>query len=389
MMTAPHPSAADDDFAGAVGWAAHDRSEQLRQYRLLHAAHRRLSIQTRASELLEQSLDLHATVPLLGELLLEEVADAVAVDVIGAEGRNERVIDIGTQGLRTPVAYPLLDGARLLGTMTVVPRATGDEDSELLGQLSRRLARAIANSQRYAERDHVARTLQNSLLPPSLPQVGGFDLAAAFGPAGAGNEVGGDFYDAFSLGGEEWALVLGDVCGKGADAAAVTALARYSVRTITAREQRPRRVLDELNDSLLRHGERERFCTVLFARVREDDGRVTLSSGGHPPPILVSPGCPPEAVAISGTLLGVTDRPRLAETQLCLTAGQTLVLYTDGVLEALTRGGALLGMEGLMEVLARMAHAPAQEIADTLVGLAQGAPGGQRDDAAALVLRAH
>lgn len=389
MMTAPHPSAAGDDFAGAVRWDAQDRAEQLRQYRLLHAAHRSLSIQARAGELLEQSLDLHETLPRLGALLLEEVADAVAVEVIGAEGQNERVIELGTPVPRTPVAYPLLDGARLVGTMSIVPRATGGEDGELLGQLSRRLARAIANSQRYAERDHVARTLQNSLLPPSLPRVGGFDLAAAFGPAGAGNEVGGDFYDAFSLGGEEWALVLGDVCGKGADAAAVTALARYSVRTITAHEQRPSRVLDELNDSLLRHGERERFCTVLFARVSEDDRRVTVSSGGHPPPVLVSPGRPPEAVPISGTLLGVTARPRLAETQLCLTPGQTLVLYTDGILEALTRGGALLGMEGLKDVLARMTHAPAQEIADTLVDLAQRAPGGQRDDAAALVLQAH
>lgn len=389
MMTAPRPSAAQDDVASAPDWPTHDRCEQLRQYQLLHAAHRRLSIQTRASELLEQSLDLHETLPLLGELLLEEVADAIAVEVIGGDRQNERVIDLGRPGTGTPVAYPLLNGPRLIGTMTIVPRATGDEDGELLGQLSRRLARAIANSQLYAERDHVARTLQNSLLPPSLPQIGGFDLAAAFRPAGAGNEVGGDFYDAFSLGRDEWALVLGDVCGKGADAAAVTALARYSVRTITAHEQRPSRVLDELNDGLLRHGERERFCTVLFARVSEDDGRVTMSSGGHPPPVLVSPGRAPEAVPISGTLLGVIERPRLAEAQLRLTPGQTLVLYTDGILEALTRGGELLGLEGLKAVLAGLADASAQEIADTLVGLAQRAPGGQRDDAAALVLRAH
>jgi len=388
MMTAPRSTTSDDDSTASRDWADYERREQLDRYRELHAAHRRLSVLVRAGELLERSLDLHETVPLLGELVIEEVADAVAVDVIGTDRQSERLVELGQPGIRVPVAYPLLNGPRIVGTMNVVPRADGDEDTELLGQLSRRLARAIANSQLYAERDHVARTLQNSLLPPTLPHIQGYELAAAFRPAGAGNEVGGDFYDAFSLGGAEWALVLGDVCGKGADAAAVTALARYSVRTITAHEQRPSHVLDELNDSLLRHGQRDRFCTVLFAHVDAADGRVTMSAGGHPPPVLVSPGRAPEAVDVAGTLLGVTSEPQLGEAVVQLLPGQTLVLYTDGVLEALTRGGELLGLDGLQATLATLADASAQEIADTLVGLAERAPGGQRDDAAVLVLRA-
>ena len=159
-------------------------------------------------------------------------------------------------------------------------------------------------------------------------------MAGAYRPAGLGDQVGGDFYDVFETGRDDWALVLGDVCGKGPEAAAVTALARYTLRAAAMRTRRPKHVLATLNRALLQQ-QAERFCTVVYARLRCVQGRwqVTVSSGGHPLPMhLTATGA--AAVGRPGDLLGVLDTPLLHDVTFDLCGGEKLVFFTDGVTEA-------------------------------------------------------
>ena len=154
----------------------------------------------------------------------------------------------------------------------------------LLEDLGRRAALALDNARLYAERSAIAQTLQRALLPPHLPLIPGAQVAARYLAAGSGNEVGGDFYDCFSTGGDDWALVIGDVCGKGAEAAAITAIARYTLRASVLHSRRPRRVLEELNEALLRQGLDYRFCTVALRLGHAAGGRRGRRAGhGRPP----------------------------------------------------------------------------------------------------------
>jgi serine phosphatase RsbU (regulator of sigma subunit) len=286
------------------------------------------------------------------------------------------------------LALPLLSGTTVVGAMAVGRHTLDEDDDQLIRELVRRVALAVTNARLYTERDHVARTLQRSLLPPSLPELDGYTLGAAFRPAGSGNEVGGDFYDVFPLAPGQWAMVIGDVCGKGADAAAVTALVRYSLRTIATQEQHPSEVLAQVNDVLLRHGSTERFCTIVLARIQEgDEGRVSLSNGGHPPPVEVRGGVVSEVDDLSGTLLGVVPDPRLRDRMLALEPGDALVFYTDGVTEARGPDGRPVGVEGLLRAVERVHGAAPQVLADHLADLGDGGAGEQRDDIAVLVLR--
>ena len=184
----------------------------------------------------------------------------------------------------------------------------------------------------------LARTLQQTLIPPTPPDVPGLDVAAVYRPAGDGAEVGGDFYDIFQVSDDDWVIVLGDVCGKGIDAAVVTALARYTVRAVSVRVRQAGEVLRTLNDVLLHH-ETDRFCTAAILRLRkqEDGWMVTMASGGHPLPLLLTGEGPPRPVGENGPLIGVLDDPQFPDHTLLLEPGSTLVLYTDGVTEARRR----------------------------------------------------
>jgi PAS domain S-box-containing protein len=360
--------------------------------RRLEASHRRMSVLARAGAILERSLDLDDTLPLVAELVVGEVADACTIDVRTAGRRPWRVSRSGaateTGDDSRLLVLPLLAGDAVVGSLTVGRRTLDDQDDQLVRELARRVALAVANARLYEERDEVAATLQESLLPPALPEIEGYALAAAFRPAGAGNEVGGDFYDAFGIAQDKWGLVIGDVCGKGASAAAITALVRYSIRTITAHASDPGAVLTELNDILLRHGDRERFCTAIFARLDTSaDGLVRIASGGHLPPVLVRSGAAAELADVRGTLLGVVGEPRLPDHHVALGAGDTLVLFTDGVVEAVAADGEPIGVAGILRAAEALAGDSPQELADHLADLALDTPGRQRDDIAVLVLR--
>jgi PAS domain S-box-containing protein len=304
-------------------------------------------------------------------------------------------------GLGTPrsVIVPLRARGRLHGVLAAgfddLPAADDDAALALFADLARRAALALDNARLYEERDQVARTLQQSLLPSELPRIPGVELAARYLAAGDGNEVGGDFYDCFATGDGDWALVIGDVCGKGAEAATLTALARYTLRAAAGRAgtvsaQRPRRVLSELNEALLRQRLDYRFCTVLYASVTPRDGRVSacVATGGHPLPLVLRADGRVETAGTPGTLLGIVEDPDISQQEVQLAAGDALVLFTDGVSEA-TEEDRERGTGRIAAFLAGCAGAGAAAIAEAIERDAVAVQGGLvRDDVAVLVVRA-
>ena len=174
---------------------------------------------------------------------------------------------------------------------------------------------AIENARLYQERTRTAQTLQRALLPPHLPQIAGLELAAGYRAAGEGNEVGGDFYDVFPQGDGSWALVVGDVCGKGPQAAAVTALARYTLRAHAVAGLRPSYMLARLNDALLRQ-RAPGFVTVALARLELHRRAARASSSptaGHPLPIARARAARAAPLGEVGTPLGIIEQPELPE----------------------------------------------------------------------------
>ena len=296
-------------------------------------------------------------------------------------------------GMRSAIIVPMTTRGRTLGALTFVTGRSGrrfdEQDVELAQELARRCGTAIDNARLYTERSYIARTLQQSLLPVELPDIPGVEAAARFRPTGEGNEVGGDFYDMFETGNRGWAVVMGDVCGKGPDAAAVTALARYTLRAAAMLERLPSRSLAVLNEALLRQRDDRRFCTVAYAYIEKLDrgARVGIASGGHPLPLLLRADGSVEAVGAPGTLLGVVVDPDLEDRAVTLQPGDALVFYTDGVIES--RGDSnVLDERRLAELVATCAGIGADAIAARVEEAAVLSQGGRpRDDIAVLVLR--
>jgi sigma-B regulation protein RsbU (phosphoserine phosphatase) len=311
----------------------------------------------------------------------------------------------GEFGLRFYAGAPLQthDGFNL-GTLCVIdmePRELTPEQTETLSdmaaivmdELELRLAsrRVVHHEQTLRDQaEQMARSLQASLLPPKLPQIPGAEVASLYLPAADG-EVGGDFYDVFEIGADAHALVIGDVSGKGAEAAAVTALARHTIRTAFLGASSPADVLATLNRAMflgLDGGEPRHYCTVLVATVRSTASgfELTLAAAGHPPALLLrADGTIEELSAAGGPPVGWHAEATFTPATAQLDAGDAVVLYTDGLSEART-GGALLGVDGIRAALAGTnadgAAGRARELAAAL--RADGVE--VRDDAAALVL---
>ena len=236
----------------------------------------------------------------------------------------------------------------------------------------------------------LARTLQATFLPPALVAIPGIELGGGYRPSGDGSEVGGDFYDTFAIDASTWGLVLGDVCGKGAAAAVVTALARYTVRGEALRASGPSEVLQHLHTALLRDHP-EAFCTAVFLRIRRvDDGgfTLTLASGGHPLPVRSRRGGTTlDTVGVPGSMLGMLDAATVTDVDVDLAPGDVLVLSTDGVTEA-RRDGEFFGDERVARLVTDGTNLRAQALADALVSTAVDFQGGAtRDDIAVLVVR--
>ena len=265
------------------------------------------------------------------------------------------------------------------------------EGGALLGRAwhFREITEHIAAANRFAT---LARTLQASLLPPLPPDVPGMEVATRYRPArassAAGMEVGGDFYDLFPTRGTSWGFAIGDVCGKGVEAATLTALARYTIRAAAMRVRRPSQVLDVLNDAVLRDEVQTRFLTVAtgFLRARPSGVEVFFASGGHPLPLVVRADGRLEQAGRCGLIIGAFRRPEVHDTRVRLDPGDAFVMFTDGVTEA--RGPAgMLDDEGLRLVLAAgpgTAEGLADRVIDAVVEVSGGEP---RDDVAVVVFR--
>ncbi|MDQ1396204.1 MAG: phosphoserine phosphatase RsbU/P [Acidimicrobiaceae bacterium] len=242
----------------------------------------------------------------------------------------------------------------------------------------------VESRERFA---HIARTLQESLLPPSLPEIPGVELAAVYLPAGLGNDVGGDFYDVFEIGRNDWAFTLGDVCGKGAQAAALTALARYTVRAAAIRARRPSAVLAVLNQAIHRQHP-DQFCTIAVARMRVQPRgiRLSVASGGHPPPLLVHPNGHISELADAGLLVGPFPDWHGSDRHTLIHPGDTFVLYSDGVTEA-RADQEQFGEDRLKDTLAAHAGRTPPAVAGALRDAVLDFASSPSDDIAILVAR--
>ncbi len=253
----------------------------------------------------------------------------------------------------------------------------------------RRLERQRATM--LAEQARVAETLSRSLRPAVLPDVPGVALGAVYRPAGSGHEIGGDFYDVFPVDGG-WAFSIGDVSGKGARSAAVTALARYTLRALTRGQDTPSKTVSALNTQLISETEdQEIYLTVVHGRINPVEAglEITLTLGGHPRPVVVPAGPEPiRSVGEPGTAVGLLDDIDTVDTTLLLRPGDAMVMYTDGVTEA-RRGRDFFGEEGLAEVVEQLRGADADVIAQgVLAAVLNFQEQLAADDIAVLVLQA-
>jgi PAS domain S-box-containing protein len=326
-------------------------------------------------------------------LLISEVPDSLLVENATSE---EHLRILRELEVRSYMSVPLLARGRTLGAATIVSsrkdRRYDAEDLALVENLAYRCALAVDNARLYREQSYVARTLQRSLLP-RLPEVPGFEVGAAYLPVGEENEVGGDFYDLME-GRGGWIAVVGDVRGKGAVAASVTALARYTIRAVAMTENGPANILSALNEAMIRQlSDDYQFCTVACALLCPESeaggsAELTVARGGHPPPLVLRSGGYVEEIGPPSRALGVFPDPELGEGTSALRAGDAVVLYTDGVTEARSVDGSFFG-EGRLRSLLRSctgldASAIAEELRRAVLNFQQGEP---RDDLAVLVLR--
>ncbi|MGB7588135.1 MAG: SpoIIE family protein phosphatase [Solirubrobacterales bacterium] len=250
-------------------------------------------------------------------------------------------------GVRSAITVALNARGQLTGMLTVAVARSGRryrrEDARFAWILSGRVALALDNAGLFSDleraeraRAEIAKTLQRGLLPPPLPHIPGWSLAATYRPAGAENEVGGDFYDAFQAAGG-WMLVIGDVTGRGARAASITAQARYTLRTAAALTGNPLVALATLNRALLARGDTS-LCSVVALAVQEDPLEpIRLAVAGHPPPLLVDGEAVIE-VAKAGPLLGAFADSEWVLAECAIERGQQLVIVTDGITEAKGQG---------------------------------------------------
>jgi len=251
--------------------------------------------------------------------------------------------------------------------------------------ITRRVDAQHALTESYRDAAALADTLQQSLLPPHLPEIESTELAACYVPAAAG-VIGGDFYDVFERGRGDWIVTIGDVCGKGPEAAAATALTRYTIRAAAMEHSKPRHILAMLNDALLRAD--GRGCTALVARLRTLKGnrRLTVASGGHPLTLHRYADGTTVAIGRFGTLLGMTHTVRHADVTVELRPNDAVLFYTDGVTE-LRRDKEFYGDGRLADALGGARGASARQLVERIEVELRNFQPQFRDDVALLALR--
>jgi PAS domain S-box-containing protein len=413
-------------------------------------AHDRLSFVAEASMLLSASLDSRKTLSKIARLVVPRVAEWCTIDLLEPDGTIQAVVvehadpekvalareyrrrypsrreDVAGAGLairtgesqlhaelteemleeRVPdseqrralrelgigsvMVVPLQARGRALGAITFVSAsegAFGSDDLELAEDLARRAALAIDNARLYEERSRVARTLQRSLLPRRVPNVPGLEIATFYQPAGATRtDVGGDFFDVFEVGEGAWGIVVGDVCGKGVEAAALTGMARHTIRASALRERSPRLALEDLNGVMLRE-DGERFCTVALGRIETSERSVDLivACGGHPSPFVLRRRGKLETIGTPGSLLGVFENVAIEERSTTLKSGDLAVFFTDGLIDS--RHPTPIDEAGLRGLVQACAGKSAQETVDAIAQAVADPSGEAPDDICVVVVR--
>ncbi|NGO13567.1 SpoIIE family protein phosphatase [Streptomyces sp. HC44] len=291
------------------------------------------------------------------------------------------------------VVLPLVARNRVIGMLTLGKPSDEhfrQEILELAEDLSRRAALALDNARLYSERMAISQSLQRSLLPPELPDIEGVEVEVIYRAAGEGNEVGGDFYDVFPIRDSAYGFAIGDVCGTGPEAAAVTGLARHALRLLAREGFGGPAVLERLNSAILDEGARSRFLTLLYGELwPQEDGSAVLKivCAGHPLPLRLRQDGTVEPAAEPQPLLGVMEDLELYEQTVTLEPGDVLLCVTDGVTER-REGTRMLGDDGLTDVLTTCtgltAGAVAARIMRAVERFASDAPS---DDMAILAMR--
>lgn len=315
----------------------------------------------------------------------------------------------GPPGVRFYAAAPIItaDGYRL-GTVNVIdtrPRQATEQETQILQELAAivmdelevRLAAIRAVDSAQDRQDHavlqqrraetLARTLQHSLSPPRLPRIAGLEVAVHYEPF-AVEEVGGDFYDLFPIAPGRAGFFLGDVCGKGPEAASITSLARYTMRTAALLHEEPAEILADLNAALLmEQGALMAMCTTVYGQIDTGAGAgVTLAVAGHPTPVVVRADGSVQSTPAHGTILGAIDDPAFQTCQVTLHPGDAIVLYSDGILDT-QLDGVGVDEHRIATLLSGTPHASAQTLIDRLKDALQRIDGRLRDDVAIMALR--
>jgi serine phosphatase RsbU (regulator of sigma subunit)/anti-sigma regulatory factor (Ser/Thr protein kinase) len=279
------------------------------------------------------------------------------------ESREERdrrfpeLINI-ERGTVSMCAVPLVVGDHRLGALRFSfpqPRLFDEDERRFVLALAAQTSQALDRAQVNEERLEFSRRLQLSLLPRRLAAPPHIDIAGVYHSFGDGTELGGDIYDLWAMDGGQWGLAIADASGTGPEAAALTAMVRFSLRALSTTDSSPVSVLDKVNRALLGAEvggiEGDRFCTALFGVLTPGPtSTVALGGGGHPAPLVRRASGAIEEIAVGGSLLGVFEGVRFGAASVTLEAGDTLVFFTDGVIEA-RRGLEMFGTEGVCSAL--------------------------------------
>lgn len=339
-------------------------------------------------------LDVHGSHPVAQVLstgapcVIPDLTDRTALLQVAQSDEHLRFMR--DAGYRSAAVFPMVARGRTHGAISFLH--IGNEARydrgvlAVLEDLTGRAAMALDNARLYAERTHVAQTLRRSLMPAVLPTIPGLELASYFRPMGAGNEVGGDFYDAFGDDESCW-LMVGDVCGKGAQAAALTGFLRHTTVAYARDAVSPGTVLAKVNRVMLDQDFEGRFATAILVHLRFQGAGVsaTVAAAGHPAALVTRIDGTVGELGDRGALLGIFADPTIVEARTVLEPGDSLALYTDGLLEAHAPARTLTSQE-LISRLEQRSPKLAQDTIDALVGLVD-IDESVRDDIAILTAR--
>lgn len=295
----------------------------------------------------------------------------------------------GPERIRSFMLVPLVHGGRVLGLVSLnclSPREFGEREVRLVTELARHAAAALQNALRFEHERHIATTLQHALIADELPAIPGLELAAIYEPA-AGALVGGDFYSAWRLDDGRLALLVGDVSGKGVEAAGVTAMVRYMAEALSQHLAHPGELVGELNELLRPRLPDGALVTLVLAVIDTAASTLRWCSAGHPPPVLIDPAGGYRTLDDPDPPCGVFAGQAYHQGEEAFDPGDVLVLYTDGLLEA-RRQGREFGEEGLRAALAAASGAAPADIARAAHSAARAWSGGRLpDDVAVAVVR--